>query len=292
MGYHNDQTIEHYLSQLAQLPTVSPFCQALYQLIGQYVCPKGSPVGDMGDLFVRFLTREVRYHRQLDKISGSGPDVSDRQSLAEKRHIGLELSAEEAQSVHCSLPQEEIARQLLLAECYYHTYRPAQVVAHLEAAAQRDPDQPLIQFALGYNRYILALEAFASPTAESDEAVTVDYMSFQRACLQAAAALEKVLAGHENDRYIYQWIGRILATAGFPDAAQEAFVQAEATDYNRLRNTNREDDWPANTESAGQQASGQLPPITQAEIDQATQLLRQSLPIEDLWPDDDYNWEN
>jgi len=293
MGHNRDQTIEDQLSQLAQMDTVSPFCQVFYRLIAQYVSRAGEPATGIGNLFAGFLSREVWYHEQIDRAGAQGQlSPGDHRSLADKRRIGLELLAEEAETTRCGSPQEEIGRQLVLAECYYHTAQTAKVVAHLEAAAYRDSHQSLIQFALGYNRYILALEAFVRSTADPGKRLITDYISFQRVCLQAAAAFERVLSGRQSDRHVYEWIGRVLATAGFQEAAQQAFVQAEAAEHNYTGEISQQDEPELNAKFSGEHMLSELPPITQAEIEQATELLNGSLLIEELWPYDDHDWQN
>lgn len=293
MGHNRDQTIEDQLSRLAQMDTVSPFCQAFYRLIARYVSPAGEPVGDSSNLFARFLSHEIWYHEQIDRAGSQGQlGPGDRQSLTEKRRIGLELLAEEAETTRCGSPQEEIGRQLILAECYYHTSQTAKVVAHLEAAAHRDAHQSLIQFALGYNRYILALEAFVRSTAHPGKWLIADYISFQRVCLEAAAAFARVLSGRQSDRDVYEWIGRVLTTAGFQEAAQQAFIQAEDAEHNYTGEISQQYELELNAKFGGEHLPSELPPITQAEINQATELLKGSLLIEDLWPYDDHDWQN
>jgi len=287
MRDNRDEVIQQRLRELALMPSVSPFCKTLYQLIAEYAHPASSWDHGIDSLFARFLSIELRYHGQLARFS-QRQDIrsGDLQSLTDKRQIGLELVAEEAHNTSCQSREEEIARQLILAECYYHTHKTDKVVAHLEAATEEDRDEPLIQFALGYNRYVLALQAFVRPAEQPGKRLTTSYLNFQIACLQAASTFAKVLTGSESDAEVYHWIGTVLATAGFPQAAEEAFAQAEAVEDGESDEVGLQDDGDLTSEFVSGQLPPGLPSITQAEIDEFTELLKDPPPIGDSWPDD------
>ena len=293
MRDNRDEVIHHQLSQLAEMPTVSPFCETFYQLIAQYACPGRCGDENIGRLFARFLGIELRYHGQIDRANRR-EDVrtGEVQSLADKRQIGLASLAEEVRAVRCQSRDDEIARQLILAECYYHTHQTKKVIAHLEAAARQDSDEPLILFALGYNRYMLALEAFVQPAPQPGEWLITDYLDFQMICLQAASAFVKVLRGSESDAEVYQWIGRVLATAGFQQAAAQAFTQAEQVGYGESDEIEPQEHSELTSQFADEQPPAPLPPITSAEIDKFTERLKGPLPITQLWLDDDHHINN
>jgi len=273
------------------MATVSPGSRMVYRVIARYA--GAGREDNIADLLTGLLSIELWYHQQLDRTRRRAhPGHGDLQSLADKRRIALELLAEEAKGTCGPTREDEIARHLILAECYYHTYYTEKVVAHLEAALQQRSDEPLVYFALGYNRYVLALEAFLRQAEQPGEWVPVNYMSFQRACLEAATAFEKVLIGSESDVEVYQWIGRVLATAGFQQAAEQAFRQAVQAKYDETGESAQQDVSELTGEPAGEELLAKLPPISEAEIERAKEQLKKSLSILDLWPPDDPNIQN
>ncbi len=141
---------------------------------------------------------------------------------------------------------------------------------------------------------MLALEAFVRPAEEPGEWLISDYIRFQQACLQAASTFEEVLTGSQSDAEVYQWIGRVLASAGFQQAAEQALLQAkEATgdqdsDFSQLEpylSVPRD-------KTVFTQSSFDLPSISADEIELAKKLLEEPLSISDLWPADDPDWHN
>jgi tetratricopeptide (TPR) repeat protein len=279
MPEDSDEAIWHYLSQYYQMPAPSPISQALCQLIAEYATGDDD-THSMPQLLAKFLSRELRYHRQVQEL----PDremlrAADLKSLAGKRGIALRDMIEQAESTAVETHSGEIARQLLLAECYQHIQQPDKVVAHLETAVEDGAEDPVVYFALGYNRYRLAIESFAEvpPIAEHNSGVQI--VSFQRACLQAVSAFENALTGHQSDGEVYEWIARVLKAAGFEDTADEAFDKADDLAYIDKADEVVAGLWAA--EGWGQQPGS----ITQEEIDEFAELLKQSHDITELLPD-------
>lgn len=293
MRDERDKAIQEQLGELTQMPTVSPFCRTFYQLIAQYTRAAGGRAEGAGHLLASFLNVELRYHGQLAKASRQDHvHVGDLQSMADKRWIGLAALAEEAAATRGQAREDEIARQLILAECYYHADQTEKVVAHLEAAAEDDSDQPLIQFALGYNRYLLAIKAFLRPTDKPGEWLTADYLHFQRTCLQAASAFEKVVSAGHSNAHIYQWLGTVLATAGFEQAADQAFLQAQQAEQGNIDETDLAEALEVTRELDIASRPSALPPITQAEIDRVRELLIEPLQLPASWFSDDQSLNN
>ena len=294
MRYDRDEVIERQLRELARMPTVSAFSQGFYQLIADYACALGGGGEEVGGLFARFLNVELAYHGQLDRANRQeGLHLGDFQSAMDKRQIGLACLAEEVRATRAGSREDEIARQLILAECYYHTDQTDKVVAHLEAAAEDESEDPLIQFALGYNRFLLALQAFIRPTDKRGEWLTADYSHFQRTCLQAASAFEKALANGHDDAYLYHWLGMVLASAGLEQAAHEAFAQAEQAEGGGMAETDLQEEELWSTEAAEtEHRVSELPAITPAEIARVREVLKNPLCISDLGLDNDQYMDN
>ena len=291
MSYDRNEAINDKLRQLGRMGTVSPFFHTFYQLIAQYACSPRSSARYIGDLFAQFLNAEFSYHRRLDRATQQeGLKLGDVYSLADKHRIALDSLADEALTTSGRSRDDELARQLILATCYYHTSQTEKVVAHLEAALRHHGDERLIYFALGYNRYMLALEAFVRPAEEPGEWLISDYIRFQEACPQVASAFEEVLTGSQSDAEVYQWISRVLASAGLHQAGEQALSQAKEATPDQDSDSSRQDPYPPappGDQFISAQSFVDLRPISTHEIGQVRKLLKASFSISDLWPEDD-----
>ncbi len=260
------------------------------QLIAEYAT--GDDTHYMPQLLAKFLNRELRYHRQVQEFPNREMlSAADIKSLAGKRGIALRDIIEQTKGAAVETDSDEIARQLLLAECYQQIQQPDKVVcyqqiqqpdkvvAHLENAIENGAEEPVVYFALGYNRYRLAIESFAKVLQIAGHNSDAQLISFQKACLHAVSAFENALTGHRSDGEVYEWIGRVLKAAGFEDAGDKAFDKAddlaysEATGYD-LAGSETSEEW-----------AQQLGPITQEEIDQFAELLKRSRDVAELLPD-------
>ena len=279
----SDEAIWRHVREFGEMRSPSPFSQAFYQLIAEYATASTGVEASRG-LLVKFLDREVRYYRLIDHLrTRETVTVADLQSLAGKRDIGLHDLIDAAKDAPSGTTKGEIARQLLLAECYYHVEEPEKAVAHLERAVARGADDPLIQFALGHNRYRLAVESFGTLDALASPA---DLINFQLACLQAVSAFENALTGQDSDGELYHWIGRVLQRAGFEQAATQAFDKAEDLAYieqddgdPELAQLRGDDDEPSQSDAKYHRS------ITEAEVEQVRELLKRPHDISELWAD-------
>jgi len=278
-----NEAIWQQLWEYYQMPAPSSLSQALCQLIAEYATVEADSQC-MPELVTQFLDREVRYHRRIGKLRTSEAlTTDDLKSLARKRTIALQDTIEQAKEATGEVGTGEIARQLLLAECYQQVQEPDKVVAHLEKALADGADEPLIQFALGYNRFHLALESFGPVVELTDDSADDDLLTFQMACLQAVSAFESALTGQASDSGVYEWIGRVLETAGFEEAAGQAFDKADDLAY-----SDRADGEPgaAYRGPEGDPSStrwGQrMGPIVQEELEEFDQLLEGEHDISEL----------
>ena len=227
----SNEAIWQQLWEYYQMPAPSSLSQALCQLIAEYATAE-TDSQRMPELVTEFLDREVRYHRRGGRLHTSEAlTTQDLKSLAGKHTIALQDMIEQATEATGEVGAGEIARQLLLAECYRQVQEPDKVVAHLETALADGADEPLVYFALGHNRFHLALESFGPLVEITDDSANDDLLTFQMSCLQAVSAFESALTGQASDSEVYEWIGRVLETAGFEEAAGQAFDKADDLAY-------------------------------------------------------------
>jgi len=285
MSEHSHDSVWRQLESYYQTSDPAPLTRALCQLMAEYATEQGES-RQMAQLVTIFLSREIRYHRQVERLRDREElRAADLKSLAGKRSIALQDMIEQTKQTPAQTSKSEIARQLLLAECYYQVQEPDKVVAHLENALADGAEEPVVYFALGYNRYRLALESFEPVVEIIDSGPRSDLLSFQRNCLQAVSAFENALTGHSSDSEVYEWIGRVLETAGFEEAAHEAFDKADDLAYS--------DDGLGSPGPAGASVSrspteqaAHREPITKEEIEQFGRQLEGSHDIAELSPDD------
>jgi len=226
MSAAHDRSIFERLERLAAYATVPEFVQAFYELIAEYLVDSGSLDGPVGRYFLEYLRVEDRYHNSLTPLEADGAlDLASVRDSTEKREIGLLSVLELLIEVHAT-GQAELARVLLSAECYFHLGLTDRVVERLETAITCGADHPLVQFALGYNRFELANEAFTAYDMESGETQVVDEDRYRLACLNAVNAFQQGMTGEEFDGQLHWWIGNVLRAAGFGDAADASLRRA------------------------------------------------------------------
>jgi len=219
----DDRAIQARLDELETLETVSAFGRTFCRLIARLATlaeeQRGIRIGMAGMLDV-----ELRYHRELQALAErEGVSLGDLQAAGERRRIGLNAVHQYVRQLDGLDTLGQAARELVIAECNYHLRRTTEVVAALERVVRLGVDQPLVQFALGYNRYLLALETCTEQTGSEDEVRLLDPSAFRVQCLRAVSALEDGLQDTELDGQLYWWIGVILEAAGLTEAAQDAY---------------------------------------------------------------------
>lgn len=284
MSYEDtsDEAIARRIEELSELPTFPPFCYGFYRLVAAYVAELSVAGSRLRGVFVHFLMLELWYHRELERmVQRDKLTVGDLQSVTDKRRVNLGALAETV-SERVSGDGDERVRHLLLAECFYHLRQTEKVVAHLENAVQAGAEDSVVQFALGYNRFALALEAFVRRGSNPDEWLVRDYPGFQKACLNAVSAFEMALRGQSSDLDLYNWIARVLHIAGFSEAAEHAQEQAREAHESADRDEDDEPEW----RSGGYAVPGSLPPISPDEVDTVGELLKGSFRVHDLLQDD------
>ncbi|HEY3396735.1 MAG TPA: hypothetical protein VGM19_03655 [Armatimonadota bacterium] len=251
-----DEIMWEQLYRLSTMPAVPEFTRELYGLIVEWSVEAEDAAA--ADLTLRLLEVETRYYRQLERADeGHGqPEVA-----TEKRNIGLELLIERARARGARTERNaEIARQLIMAECSYHLERHSQVVSCLERALDLGASDPLLYFALGHARFLLARSNYVGRDMAGELVAGSDQAALQSLCLAAVTAFEGALTGGSRDAEVLWWIGRVLQTAGFNEVASEVFAQAD------VRSKDEEDEM-SEIEKARHDAALLHPmPITQQEL--------------------------
>jgi len=284
MAYADQEEVFDRLERLSEYETVSSFALAYYELIADYLAGDSRRAHGLRLCFLEFLEAVARYHRAIDVLASEDRvTLGNVRSASEKRDIALtvlleQLAADEAGD------DPEIGRLLLSAECYYQLALVDRVVDRLEAAVAIGADHPLVQFALGYNRYELATQAFTRYSAETGRREIDDEDRFRLACLSAVSAFQDGLAADVFDGHIHWWIGNVLKAAGFEDAARASFDKAaeilsepDAPDLHDVADVGLE--WSASVSFGAAEETG---PITEEEVQQAGLLLRRSFSASDL----------
>jgi len=273
------------LDTLARYDTVSSFAQAFYELIAEYALGEGLQAQWLRNRLAEYLDIEARYHRALAALSSNqATSLGDLRSATEKREIGLQALVEQL-GKPALVPPTEGGRLLLSAECYYQLGLTDRVVARLECAIEGGAKHPLIQFALGYNRYLMAVQAFTAYCATSGTRQIIDEARFRAACLRAVGAFQEGLTGEEFDSQLYWWIGTVLEAAGFSEAAAASFEKAnEMMGEEEAAQESGEDsrfglDFGADYEYERQERGG---PITEDEVQEAARLLQRNYRASDL----------
>ena len=272
----DDPAIDQRLLELDTLDTFSEFSRAFCRLIAHVVALAGSTrplrLGLMG-----LLDIELRYHRSLQGLA-QREEVSfaDLQAASERRQVGLRAVRQYALGLELDDGLQDAARELLLAECGYHLRRTAEVVGSLERVLELGVGQPLVHLALGYNRYLLALETCTEPAGDESELTVRDPGSFRVQCLQAVSALEEGLEGAELDGQLYWWMATILQGCGLTEAAQDAYDKSA-----KLLHLQQQDDLDVEDDEAWDAPTSASDSISDDEIREASLLLQE--PLNPTW---------
>ncbi len=218
------QVIWDYLHRLTSLQSVPAFSREFYGLIAKWAVHTDDAASIA--LAVRLFEVETRFYRQVE---AQGPEQAVPASAMEKRRIALQVLYERAQARGQRVdPNAELVRRLIMAECAYYLERHEEVVAHLEYTLSHGGTDPLLHFALGHARFLLALHSFVRLELPGAELVVADRAALQSLCLAAVTAFEGALTGGPRDAEVLWWIGRVLMTAGLAEAADDVLAHVEA----------------------------------------------------------------
>lgn len=289
MSWVDQDDIYDRLDALGERETISSFAYAYYGLIADYMVGQGRAAQGLRLRLLEFLEIIGRYHRALAVFTSEDQvTLGNVRSAAEKRDIGLRVLLEQL-NVDIARGDLEIGRLLLSAECYYQLALIDRVVDRLEVAVEAGANDPLVLFALGYNRFELATQAFTRYDPDSGRREVDDDDRYRLACLSAVSAFQKGLSGDAFDAQLHWWIGNILRTAGFDEAAEASFKKAEQLMRDIEQMTDCEHtSWEMDLEkNRDYEYDSQLEvgPITEDEVEEAGRLLRRSHSQSDLFSD-------
>jgi len=290
MSWADHEDIYDRLERLGEYRTVSDFAFAYYGLIADYLSGESREAEGLRLRMLEFLEVLERYHRALEQFTSEDEvTLGNVRSVAEKRDIGLrvlleQLSVDSADSVDTghtvdsARGETEVGRLLLSAECYYQLALVDRVVERLEAAIVCGADHSLIHFALGYNRYELAIQAFTRYDSLSGQRVVDDDDRYRLACLSAVSAMQDGLTGGSVDASLHWWVGHILSVAGFAEASRKSFAQADEMErLSELLVASEEEALALGLDIGGDyeyDLFGGSHPITEDEVERAGWLLR------------------
>jgi len=270
--------LDQRLDELATYETYTPFSQLYCRLIVAWSREVGREAAPLRAVCERLFDIELWYHQALVHLSDRDRVTHDDvRSVADKRRINLTALGERVEALNVQTPRASVVKHLLLAECHYHLRETKAVVTDLEAAIESGGGHPLVHFALGYNRFDQAREAFADAQASSMEDLDGAEREFRAACFGAVRAFRDGLTGQAFDAQLHFWIGRTLAAAGLLDEAQAALETAARIDPSIFGQPPLVED-DAEAVAAAEESSDAPPsaPITEDEVREIGECLKGS----------------
>lgn len=219
------------LRRLEQYCTLSPFSRLFYRLIYDLLRNGAGDTAKLGQAFHIFLRCECRRHDTALRMVRDGRldplDIIRLSRMAHDRMGSLRMAIE---ATEVAAPGDRFVRELLLAECEYLLGRTDEVVLRLQRALAVGGRNALVNFALGYNMYALAVQRFTRAGPNKGEVVATDPEAFQQACRDAIDAFEGGLGDPTYDAQIHWWIGMLWEMLGEKDQAVRSYRTAMACD--------------------------------------------------------------
>ena len=272
------------LADLARFDTFSALSRAFGQLMAVWAREAGGQAVPVHRLLVDFLDNELRYHAALAAmVERDSATYQDLHSIADKRRIALQVVAENAAHTRPLEGRAELVRHLLLAELHYHLHEFPQVVEELETAVATGAEHPLIYFALGYNRFIIAADLHRRLTEDRD----VEEDEVHEAALSAVEAFGLGLTGHVFDAQLHFWTGQALRLAGLEEQAKASLETALGIDPGLLTRVLGASDEQLADESEQtaeeEQAQEAGDPISDEDVEEARWMFARTWKLQDLF---------
>lgn len=221
------ETVDATLRRVAEYPTVSPFSRAFYRFLHELIGVVGADGTRLGQAFHLFLRVECRRHESAGQMVKRGRTTSDDLLRAGREsHFLLDRLSQSLGRMEVADRGQMMARDLALAECYYHLGRTDEVVPLLQRAIRLGCRHPLVYFALGYNMYCLALQRYTEAGPNKGELIARDPRALDKALAEAIEAFEAGLGDEAFDPQIYWWIGLIQEITGQTQAACQSYEKA------------------------------------------------------------------
>ncbi len=186
--------------------------------------------GKVAEAMEAVLRYELWHHGTLRRLAQT-PDLQGRYLIplgVEMRTALLSLT-QRLKNVSVFGSPEKAVLSLLLAHCHYQLGNTQAVISALEEAVANGASDPIVFFALGFNRHKLALTHYARWEALSKRLVVLDREGFETQMRRAIDDFKKGLSvtGTEpGDAQLYMWIGLIYELLGEREEAAAAYEKA------------------------------------------------------------------
>jgi len=280
------ERVDRVLRRLESYRTVSRFSRMFYRLIYEWLPPSGEEGAALRRAFQLFLRNEVRRHNAVMQMIRQGQlDIKAilRVSNTTRRTLGWVHNILSRMRIEGT--QEQMVRELLVAECCFHLGLTRDVLDALHRAVTLGGRHPLVFFALGYNTYSEAVERFTVRGPGKGRMVVQDAEAFERMGQEAMALFREGLGHDSFDAQIHWWMGRICESLGDVGSAEASYRLAMETDpenfttavMNKLKDVSALRGRLRSPEET-ERLSG-LPPITDEDLQEARRELS-----EDTWP--------
>jgi len=280
------ERVDRTLRRLESYRTVSPFSRMFYRLIYEWLPPSGGEGPDLRRAFQLFLRNEVRRHNAVMQMIRQGQlDIKAILRVSNTTRRTLRWVHRILSRMRIEGRQEQMVRELLVAECCFHLGRTRDVLDALHRAVTLGGRHPLVFFALGYNTYSEAVERFTVRGPGKGRIVVQDAEAFERMSQEAMALFREGLGHDSFDAQIHWWIGQISESLGDVPSAETSYRLAMETDpenfsttvMNKLKEISARRGRLRSPEEAARLSK--LPPITDEDFLEARRELSQ-----DTWP--------
>jgi tetratricopeptide (TPR) repeat protein len=277
-GFDEEELFD-MLYELEELDPEGWLGRALLELALDQLVGAGETRSEVGLALVELVRNELRYRHQLEAMVASPKlELGTLRSLYDEYRAALEQNLDQLTHALATSNPQRAARALALAGCQINLGHVEEALACAEGALEAGVNEALLHLVLGALRYQEVLRRFG-PRRQLGER---EALRFQLACLWVVSALEKGLGG-ELDSQLYWWIGTVLESAGFEQAAREAYAKAQAAevDDEEGQEDEEEEDWqegdtgvaPAGSSGWAEDQPGGLPAISAVE----EELVREAL---------------
>jgi hypothetical protein len=214
--------VQQRIEELNRHHTVSRFQRQFHALIAARLGEGLPESAGLVEVFAAYLAAQIAYHRRLEMqqgLGGMGMSVRDLVSLAHWHRDALETCQARIVALGGEAEDADELGALLMVACDWGLGAHREAVATLERVVEGGSDTPVIQFALGLNRYLAAEQECVAADIEPGQDAVTDLIGYRTKLLDAVSAFEDSLTGGPLDADARRWITLCLERAGFRHAA-------------------------------------------------------------------------